>query len=197
MGCDIHAYLEFKRPDADRWTSFGDKLSLDRNYRLFALLADVRGEGAIYPARGVPRDMAYHARDDYLIWVSDQYPEGDGSTTTAKARSWVAEGNSGWWDAECRYVTDPDAHTPTWLTTAEYAEVLRAYQQHRPEYEVEAAQAIEQVRHRDPATYALLYAHREPGEAWPLDVCYSAALGAMVAAEEAGHAARMVLWFDN
>jgi hypothetical protein len=197
MGCDIHAYLEFKRPQDERWVSFGKQLSLGRNYRLFALLANVRGDGAVIPPKGIPRDLGYHAQDAYLLWVTDQYPDGDGSTSTAKARRWVAQGISEWWTPERKYVTDPDAHTPSWLTTAEYADVLRAYQEHRPEWEEEAAREIEVVRRRDPTLYEAFYARREAGTAWALDVCYSAALGAMCAAEEAGHAARLVLWFDN
>jgi len=65
MGCDIHAYLERKKhgsKEKDKginyWVNKGDA-EVDRNYELFALLADVRNGNGIKPIsqpKGEPSD---------------------------------------------------------------------------------------------------------------------------------------------
>lgn len=65
MGCDIHLYVEIKHNG--KWVMVNeiDGPGRDRNYRRFAALAGVRGEG---PApRGLPEDASesvrFHAED--------------------------------------------------------------------------------------------------------------------------------------
>ena len=167
MGCDIHGYIEFKHPKNDRWEPFGKRLRLDRTYLLFGLLANVRCDGALIEPRGMPSDIGYDVRDDYLLRVTDKFPEGDGSVGSEKAARWVADGSSAWWGDD--YITGPDWHTPSWLSTSEYYAVVRAYND----------------------------AVCEEGRPHGIGVEYPAALGAMVAAEEVGHKARFVFFFDN
>ena len=59
MGCDIHVTLESK--DDDEWWSLGAGMVLDRNYRTFANLAGVRGDGP--PPKGLPDKISWMAWD--------------------------------------------------------------------------------------------------------------------------------------
>jgi len=101
MGCDIHTNVEVRQPDGSwknfhAWNKEDDYLSPEnellsnRNYDLFAILADVRngrgfagvktGEGfnPIFEPRGVPED----ASPEYRAWA-EQW-DGDGHS-----HSWV------------------------------------------------------------------------------------------------------------
>lgn len=97
MGCDIHLYVEKRVKDswqsADKWTvdkyekrltvDFGDSFYHDRNYSLFAILADVRngsgfagvkiGEGfiPIHEPRGLPKDACAKVRKESERWDGD------------------------------------------------------------------------------------------------------------------------------
>src|SRR5207237_4553244 len=53
MGADIHGFLEYRV--GDRWFGIDDGWHPGRDYELFPLLANVRGQGALYPPRGIPR----------------------------------------------------------------------------------------------------------------------------------------------
>lgn len=56
MGCDIHLHIEMKV--YGNWVHYGCP-SVDRNYGLFAMMADVRNQGEITPIdkpRGFPPD---------------------------------------------------------------------------------------------------------------------------------------------
>lgn len=59
MGCDIHMHTEVKING--RWLHYGHPI-ISRNYKLFALLADVRnGDGEIEPIslpKGMPEDAS-------------------------------------------------------------------------------------------------------------------------------------------
>lgn len=200
MGCDIHGFIEFRHPQSQGkdWDAFGGQLSLDRNYRIFGLLAGVRGGQAVHPPKGIPRDIDHsYTIDRYTLYVSVDSPDEEGSTTPERAASYVRGGSSDWWDADHRRVTHPDWHTPSWLTTSEYADVLRAYQDQRPEWEQQAEREIDQIRRTQPGLFDSFYKRYVPGQVHPLPVCYAAILGAMCAAEEAGYPARFVFWFDN
>ena len=110
----------------------------------------------------------------------------------------MRRGYSAYWGRERRYVSRPDWHTPTWLTTSEFATVLRTYDEcaadrdgpDRADHAHEAATG--------PASARAFHRARlvDPAPNRP-EVGYVAALGAMAAAEEAGHAARIILWFAN
>jgi len=120
MGCDIHLYVE-KRDEngkwvsADTWTpddwaakegkdqfvvSFENRFYVDRNYDLFAILADVRngygfagidtGDGFIPIAdpRGLPFDvtLAVHAEGD--AWDCDGHSHSYFTVAELKAYNW-------------------------------------------------------------------------------------------------------------
>lgn len=94
MGCDIHMYVEYK-PRARRDSNWrnGDHFLLDeplsarsemsrielyreRNYPLFAVLADVRNYDYLtcidYP-RGLPDDATDYTRHEYFRWGTDAH----------------------------------------------------------------------------------------------------------------------------
>lgn len=90
MGCDIHMHVEYKddRRTNGVWVS-GDYYTRnecggfslvefcgDRNYHLFAILADVRNNGDytyIDMPRGIPDDATETVRIYYAIWGMDAH----------------------------------------------------------------------------------------------------------------------------
>lgn len=94
MGCDIHMYVEYKstRDENSNWRC-GDyfqmddpvmdktdikriELSGDRNYDLFAVLADVRNYDLvdyISEPRGLPNDATEFVKREYADWAEDAH----------------------------------------------------------------------------------------------------------------------------
>jgi len=73
MGCDIHGWVEVKIYD---WW-FGiikiDHL-VERNYTIFACLADVRNYDCVIPIskpKGLPKDISDEAKEDVEFWGID------------------------------------------------------------------------------------------------------------------------------
>lgn len=175
MGADIHMYVEYSpkayaKPENGEkryWYTFGGRINPGRNYWLFALLADVRGDGAVFPPRGLPDNLAYASRDDNQLYITDS--EGDNYVKPEDAARWVADGSSTYvlkHDGAPGWVTHPDWHSHSWLTPGELAEVFDAYAaEHRGE-----AVGVEY--------YALLAAMRVLEDNGENDV-------------------RVVFWFDN
>lgn len=139
MGCDIHCYIEHSRTpleDRDRyWASFGGHNNPGRDYSLFGLLAGVRGDAKLFAARGLPPGVGYAARGDNEFYVSDELG-GERTATRAQAESWVARGVSEWTDERKAWVTDPDAHSHSWLTLDEWKQALKAADDLDPKYPV-------------------------------------------------------------
>lgn len=127
MGCDIHAYAEYRKKGQSQWNGFGGRINPGRDYDLFGKLADVRGGPALIEPRGIPSDLAWEACGDYHMLISDEH-EGDGWCSTAKAQEWVAAGLSKIVERNGRpdKVTDPDAHSASWLTADEFEAALNA-----------------------------------------------------------------------
>ena len=101
MGCDIHMHIEYfdtcykdKRKPIKKWRCadwfrlneyYGKKGELkykqvplweDRNYELFAFLADVRNNGNIEPIsepRGIPFNVSDEVLKDYKSWGEDAH----------------------------------------------------------------------------------------------------------------------------
>lgn len=77
MGCDIHGWVEWKPDDpayGGRWVGVGQltKYGNERNYKRFAALAGVRGEGP--EANGAPDDMSDSTRFDMMEnWAGDAH----------------------------------------------------------------------------------------------------------------------------
>lgn len=127
MGCDIHAYVEFKHPDDSRWDGWGEEFHLPRNYRVFAQLANVRNYDNINPIsmpRGLPDDVSYETEQHNLLFISDR--GGDNSVSSERAAEYVKQG--------CEYkndhrgkpmwVTHPDWHSHSWVTPGEWASIM-------------------------------------------------------------------------
>lgn len=134
MGCDIHAYVEHRERDADSktWWPFGGRINPGRNYDVFEKLAGVRGElsNAIVQPRGLPDDLSWESSDDYWRWISYKGEVSD-CVSPEKAEQWHRygapyKGTVGDGDDRPRYVGDPDAHTPSWVTVDEFAQALEA-----------------------------------------------------------------------
>lgn len=151
MGCDIHLYAEHRRRDDGYWFGFGGQMNPGRDYALFGTLAGVRGEGPpVVEPRGYPKDAGWRARGDYeyaVVADDEKLGEwlvgGENACSIADAERWRAR----WLEgplAEPRHglvgkVADPDAHTESWLTLAEFKLAIRNREaQHRypvdPEY---------------------------------------------------------------
>lgn len=131
MGCDIHAYIEFQDTyDVERgtWSSFGGQLYPGRDYRLFARLAGVRGEqpvGLVAP-RGIPDKLGWDANEDWWLTVAaDGDAPGTDLCPISRAEEYVRRYGSRFSDASKRWVSNPDWHTPSWLTLTELIKVVR------------------------------------------------------------------------
>lgn len=141
MGADIHMYIEYSpkayaetKEGGERfWFTFGGRINPGRDYWLFALLANVRGGGALFPPRGAPSDAAIAASSDNRLYITTS--EGDNYAKPEDAARWVAEGSSTYilkHDGTPGWVTHPDWHSHSWLTSDELAEVFAAYKdEHR------------------------------------------------------------------
>lgn len=134
MGCDIHGYIEsqpYRDTSPNYWRKRAD-LHIRRNYAMFTLLAGVRGsEPPVYPVRGWDENSS--TKYEYCLWVSDDNPDDDGNCSREDAEKWVRRGNSKWIDKN--YVTQPDWHTPSWLTADELEHVIEVYKKEYPEYD--------------------------------------------------------------
>ena len=171
MGCDIHCYIETQRypHSKEPWWPFNYYgLNPGRDYKMFTLLAGVRGYDdlePVYAQRGLPNDLSWSVRIENQIFVCPE-PDAEGQTDPETAARWVRHGDSKWEDDEHKWVTHPDWHSHSWLTTDEFEKVLKVYSDTKDEY----------------------------GGVGP---SYRAVLAAMKAFEDAGEPARLVFWFDN
>jgi len=122
MGCDIHAYIEFKRKGRDHWRSFGGRINPGRNYFLFGRLADgVRGDGpALVPTRGMPSDVGSYARDDGFLFITED-GQGNDCCTLENARRW--EPSKEWKLHD--FVPHPDWHSHSWATAKEWEDAIK------------------------------------------------------------------------
>lgn len=126
MGCDIHAYMEYRQPGKD-WQSFGGENHLDRNYAVFGELAGVRSAGEpVHAVRGAPEDMAWQANSDYWLFIVEGGDFDKESCSPEKAAQWHSHGCAYKKDlrGENRWIQHPDWHTPSWLTGNEWREVI-------------------------------------------------------------------------
>lgn len=128
MGCDIHCYPEFRKPNNEHWSSWSGRVNPGRNYELFGFIAGVRGEGGpVVPPRGLPSGkLGFYAFDDHKLSINDKFADSDGFCTLAKAQEWAKHGSvivnteagNPW------YVTHPDWHSHTWLTPTEFEQAI-------------------------------------------------------------------------
>ena len=134
MGCDIHCYIDYQSPYKDGSPyNFCGRISLGRNYWLFGLLAGVRidpkelGTKLLYPPRGIPEKLSYQVESEYTLIVLKQETDESGCCTLENAERWVKSGSSQWWGENNIRVTDPDAHTESYLYADELKEIQKQF----------------------------------------------------------------------
>jgi hypothetical protein len=136
MGCDIHLHLEYSpygKPSDGRpqyWAYMGE-LYPGRSYGVFAGMAGVRGhfDWTIEP-KGYPRDIGWWTASELFLAVVD---DADATKDTrhrvgrTQAQKWLDSGFSKSIVVardNTEYITRPDYHTPSWLSTAEYKKII-------------------------------------------------------------------------
>jgi hypothetical protein len=207
MGCDIHLYIEYKSKKVefdgykDRWHSFGKSIKPGRNYAMFALMANVRNyysDGklpVLVEPRGIPEDVGYIAKDDNRMYICED--EGENYTTMERAKKWVESGISKFIDnqeGKPTWVTQPDWHSHSWLTTSEFETVLNKYLEledgwHKRRVDEHNKMVEEHNIQPSSWAYAPPAMNDEPE--------YQVVLASMKRFEELGYDARIVFWFDN
>ena len=207
MGCDIHLYIEYKskKPQYDgresTWHSFGKSINPGRNYAMFGLMANVRNcysDGklpVLVEPRGMPEDAGYTATDDNRIYISETESEDYVCMETAKR--WVNSGSSKFInnkDGNPTWVTQPDWHSHSWLTTSEFESVLNKYLEletgwHKVRVEEHNKMVERENIQPDSWAYAPPSINDEPE--------YQVVLASLKRFEELGYDARVVFWFDN
>lgn len=127
MGCDIHAFVEVVYTGNPQYVKSWGALNLSQDYALFGWLAGVRSTRTPFIApRGLPSCLGIQA--DLAYWFYTGEPEnGANYAERGVAESWVKSGASVWRGDQ---VSDPDAHTPSWLTLAELLEMARTEHSH-------------------------------------------------------------------
>lgn len=256
MGCDIHAYLEYKYSNDERdkyamWWQFAE-VHIGRDYQLFALMArvcltntweqvekvrllfekyGVSGTSAenvftsleeigeelqveldalkeeptqlhgidTFEPKGIPSGLCSRTGYEYHLWVRDDDDEHErGSCSLSNAESWVESGSSEWVNDEKTSVTNPDWHTPSWLSTEEVATVIDRYKAVNealvPGARKEFDEMVQRAKARN-SDHIPDWKDWDPTRAKPTEML--AILGAMKALEENGLTARLVFWFDN
>ena len=207
MGCDIHLYIEYKskKPRYDgresNWASFGDRINPGRNYAMFGLMANVRNcysDGklpVLVEPRGMPDDATYSTADDNRMYISED--EGENYVTMETAEGWVKSGSSTFInnnEGKPTWVTQPDWHSHSWLTTSEFENVLNKYLElesgwHKERVDTHNKMVERQNIQPDSWVYAPPDMDIEPE--------YQVVLASLKRFEELGYDARVVFWFDN
>lgn len=135
MGTEIHAYLEqsiVPRAGAHSIIETVATFHLHRDYRMFGLLAGVRGElEAVIPPRGLPYDLGRATEDAIALTVDDEQALLDLGRfcSRAQADAWVASGRSRYLGDKQFRVVDPEVFGGSWLTTEELALVVARYRE--------------------------------------------------------------------
>ena len=130
MGTDIHLFVEYASPTAaaPSFQSLTDgEFCLTRDYKFFAALSEVRGGTPLVPSRGLPADISDETRRAYyhLIAEDDSHDGMWQHVSPSAAQDYVSRGCSHLRDLQTmKLVSDPDAHSPSWLTRAELSASL-------------------------------------------------------------------------
>lgn len=142
MGCDIHGHVELvtelnslithedgrKQRDKTVYVIREDSPSLDRDYWLFALMADVQNDRGLEPVatpRGLPDDVSFDVQDKTILIVHNELAEKfPNYITEEEARRY---GGPIYTEGSLQYIMHPDYHSHSWLTVKELEEVQRRY----------------------------------------------------------------------
>lgn len=206
MGADIHMYFEYtdketleKEKNGDingrgepiraYWQDLGGRINPGRNYWMFGILSKgVRSDfDDGFEPKGIPdfHSLGYESRNDYTMYISDKEDNDEGRyTTLEKAIKWAS---SEYYcstlyyrnptDDKPTWVSNPDWHSASWLTTEEYEKAIQIYK--------------DKCRER----------HQEEPEYNPIEDAilpeYEAMLAATKSLESNGKVCRVVFWFDN
>jgi hypothetical protein len=140
MGCDIHAYIEKVETfnDGCKHATCWARLSLQRDYTLFALLAGVRYHPRAHgfsagKTKGLPPDvLSYRVKEDAFLRIVDGEREDERTCTRADVESWPRYDNlclphPYYGDHSDQYVMHPDWHSHSWMTVAELEQAQRHY----------------------------------------------------------------------
>lgn len=126
MGCDIHAYIEYRNPKYpdQKWRSFGGRIDPGREYDLFGRIAE--GVRSAPPSaialRGLPEDIGYRADEDAYRYVSDS-KEDSRYVTPEKAEKWKKFGST-YKPGTTDWISHPDWHSHSWINADELAEAI-------------------------------------------------------------------------
>jgi len=169
-------------------------------------MAGVRGEptNALFQPRGMPNlnEVSWNVRWDYCLNVKadgEEEDDSDGdnrSCTRESAESWVKSGSSEWADEAKTCVTDPDAHTPSWLTLEELEQVQKAYIKASSKYAYSEIFELEKKVLDDPKWKSMYEASIKHLRIEP-HRNLEAVIGAMRGLRTFGAEPRLVFWFDN
>lgn len=203
MGCDIHTFLEYSdftgQDGEPYWQCMGGQFNTGRDYRMFGLLAGVRGGTALIGPRGIPEGKVSYQVEDYMRVrigskeeVENSY-EG-GVVTLETAQSWTT-GHYGETIINDRQgkpwrVTNPDLHSHSWLTAGELRYVLAYYALGDRADQVTSTTAPDDREVVLQAARALL-----GGDSYAPE--WSAVIAAMEAFEARGCKTRLIFCFDN
>lgn len=131
MGCNSHTYIEYRSKESkDYWFSLLQHQVDSRDYLLYAKMAGVRNYNEITPIaplRGFPEDAGYTAKRDYYLRINDEFAakEYEGYVSSERASKWVSQGISFFPPDGSNLISDPDAHSASWLTGEEFCAAVR------------------------------------------------------------------------
>jgi len=195
MGCDIHCYIEFKKPKSDSWKDFGGRINPGRNYSMFGAMAGVRVDDIPHlEPKGVTDDMAYASSGDYWLFVTDSKNDSEGYCSVEQAERWLKSGCVLKYPENHiinNYVSHPDWHSHSSLTTNEFELAIAAYlkasgyQLNTPK--LNSPNDIEAITTEAKG--------KDNAITWIAE--YWAILAAMKCFLAQGFEARLVFWFDN
>lgn len=136
MGCDIHVYLELvEEISVDKEYIYSvAEFYPGRNYWLFSLMAGVRNDSnpnlLLFPPKGLPKEVGYIARYENELFVPENYTGEERTTSRENADKWIAAGKSKQGYHGEKWVTNPDWHSHSWLTTKEMEVVKERYERY-------------------------------------------------------------------
>lgn len=204
-GCDIHMFFEYtdkeilerernglldesNKPFKAYWKCLGGRINLGRNYWMFGILSKgVRYDiDCGFEPKGIPEFefLSSNVFHEYCMYITDM-PNNDGySCTMADAIKWA----TGEYcssklfyrypnDDKPTWVSNPNWHSASWLTTEEYEKAIETYKNH---YDKQFGNEL---------TTSSLKSYDIPE--------YDAMLAAMKSLESNGKVCRAVFWFDN
>ncbi len=192
MGCDIHLYIEYKRPQENKesYDSFGSSIYMGRNYHLFGLLArGVRySSDKSFEPRGLPpikelsidvreRAFVHVVHEDDPFYDKDIMSASDDCITAEQAlkfyqnkRDALVYSDSG----KLVLAYAPYTHSHSWLTPDEFRKCCSNYL-------IECEDFSDEL-------------HADKPE---LQLEWSAVLNTLDFFIKKGCDARIVFWFDN